>query len=79
MCIFIKKERVCFQLYTSMFHAASSIMKHEGMRGFYRGLSASCLGVAPQMGLQFGFYALLQNFWNSTFNLPQGHHPGMYL
>ncbi|XP_060559610.1 mitochondrial thiamine pyrophosphate carrier-like [Ruditapes philippinarum] len=61
--------------YTSLNHAARSIYRVEGVRGFYKGLTPAVIGIAPQMGLQFGFYALLQNVWNTVFNLPQGHHP----
>ncbi|XP_052818650.1 mitochondrial thiamine pyrophosphate carrier-like [Mya arenaria] len=64
------------KVYRSMYHAASSIIRTEGFRGFYKGLAPACLGVAPQMGLQFGFYSLLQNVWNSAFDLSQRPYPG---
>ncbi|WAQ95647.1 TPC-like protein [Mya arenaria] len=38
------------KVYRSMYHAASSIIRTEGFRGFYKGLAPACLGVAPQMG-----------------------------
>ncbi|KAH3871928.1 mitochondrial thiamine pyrophosphate carrier-like [Dreissena polymorpha] len=64
------------KVYRSMYHAAESIIRLEGVRGFYKGLIPACIGVAPQMGLQFGFYALLQRVWNTALNLPYEHHPG---
>lgn len=64
------------KIYTSFYHAARSIYKTEGVRGFYKGLSPAVLGIAPQMGLSFGFYAFLQNMWNKVFKLPENHHPG---
>ncbi|XP_045212127.1 mitochondrial thiamine pyrophosphate carrier-like [Mercenaria mercenaria] len=63
------------KIYTSFHHAAGSILRTEGVRGFYKGLTPAVIGIAPQMGLQFGFYALLQNIWNTAFSLPQGHYP----
>lgn len=62
-----------------MFHAARTIYMTDGIKGFYRGLVPSCIGVAPQLGLQFGFYALLQNMWNTAFDLAKDHHPSNFL
>ncbi|KAL4241064.1 hypothetical protein ACF0H5_001842 [Mactra antiquata] len=64
------------KIYSSFYHASKSIIQTEGIHGFYKGLTPAILGVAPQMGLQFGFYALFQNIWNDAFRLPKGHHPG---
>lgn len=64
------------KMYKSMLSAGRHIIRTEGVRGFYKGLNPAILGIAPQMGLQFGLYAMLQNSWNTVFHLPKGHHPG---
>lgn len=73
------RTRLCAQgkprVYRSMLHATGSIMHKEGIRGFYKGLLPAVLGVAPQMGMQFGMYASLQRMWNIFFHYHKGHYP----
>ncbi|KAK7506412.1 hypothetical protein BaRGS_00002524, partial [Batillaria attramentaria] len=52
------------KIYSGMGDACRKIMSSEGLRGFYKGLSPSVLQIAPQMGLQFGFYSLFTGLWN---------------
>lgn len=48
--------------YTSMWQGAVDIWKTEGLRGFYRGLGASCLGVSHG-AVQFAVYDSMKSFW----------------
>ncbi|RDW89312.1 mitochondrial carrier protein-like protein [Coleophoma cylindrospora] len=48
--------------YTSMWQGAKDIWKTEGLRGFYRGLGASCLGVSHG-AVQFAVYDSMKSFW----------------
>lgn len=54
------------KIYSGMGDACRQILASEGPRGFYKGLSPAVLQIAPQMGLQFGFYSLFTGLWNRT-------------
>ncbi|ESP03969.1 hypothetical protein LOTGIDRAFT_212149 [Lottia gigantea] len=47
------------KVYNGIVDASFKIMKHEGFKGFYKGVVPALCQVGPQMGLQFGFYAVL--------------------
>lgn len=42
--------------YNSIFHALTSIIKNEGIRGLFRGLVPSVTAIAPNAAIQFGTY-----------------------
>lgn len=44
------------QRYSGVVDCATSIAKKEGMKGFFRGLAANCVKVAPSAGLTFLVY-----------------------
>ncbi|KAH8821503.1 mitochondrial carrier protein-like protein [Xylogone sp. PMI_703] len=48
--------------YASMWHGARQIWHADGVRGFYRGVGISCLGVSHG-AVQFGVYDPLKNLW----------------
>lgn len=64
------------QVYKGMVSAALTIRKQEGLTAFYRGSVPALTTVAPQMGLQFGFYALFTATWNTTFGQSTSNRPG---
>uniref|UniRef100_A0A0B7B1I1 Mitochondrial thiamine pyrophosphate carrier n=1 Tax=Arion vulgaris TaxID=1028688 RepID=A0A0B7B1I1_9EUPU len=57
------------KIYNSMLSAVQTILKEEGVRGFYRGLLPAVAQVGPQMGFQFGFYTAFTGLWNSSLGL----------
>ncbi|XP_076451977.1 mitochondrial thiamine pyrophosphate carrier-like [Babylonia areolata] len=54
------------KIYTSLGDAYRKILMKEGVMGFYKGLIPSLMQIAPQRGLQFGFYSLFTGLWNKT-------------
>ena len=68
---------VLFQIYTSMRHACSCIVKEEGPRALYKGLFPTLIQIAPYTGLQFGFYALFNAIWNTLSGAESSSKPGM--
>ncbi|XP_076451957.1 mitochondrial thiamine pyrophosphate carrier-like [Babylonia areolata] len=54
------------KMYTGIVDAGQKILSQEGVLGFYRGLIPAIIQIAPQMGLQFGFYSLFTGLWNRT-------------
>eukprot|EP00493_Phyllostaurus_siculus_P003023 UN03036 len=58
------------QWYSSMFSGYSQIVDQEGLRGLYRGLNATLLGVVPYMCIQMALHdrlrpTLVQREWSS--------------
>lgn len=51
--------------YRSIWHGTSELWKSEGLRGFYRGLSPSLIGVSHG-AIQFMAYEQLKNKWAVT-------------
>ena len=43
------------------------MVKNEGIRGFYRGLTPALVQVAPYSGFQFAFYTMLEKVWLYSF------------
>ena len=43
------------------------MLEHEGIRGFYRGLTPALTQVAPYSGFQFAFYTGLDKLWKYIF------------
>lgn len=58
----LSSDRGSTGAYTSMWQGAKQIWHGEGLRGFYRGVGISCLGVSHG-AVQFGVYEPLKNFW----------------
>ncbi len=48
------------RVYNSTWHCCQIIMRKEGVKGFYRGLTANSLKVFPLAGFQFVFFDLLK-------------------
>ncbi|XP_054258243.1 mitochondrial thiamine pyrophosphate carrier-like [Macrosteles quadrilineatus] len=44
------------KVYKNMFHGLNHIYKHEGVRGWFKGLSPTLLQIGPLSGLQFASY-----------------------
>ncbi|CAN0909580.1 Mitochondrial substrate carrier family protein B [Linum grandiflorum] len=51
--------------YRGISHALQTICKEEGVRGLYKGLGATLLGVGPNIALSFSVYESLRSFWQS--------------
>ena len=48
-------------VYRGWWQASRLLYREGGVPTFYRGITAACLAVAPQSGLQFGLYSLATN------------------
>ncbi|KAG0249236.1 mitochondrial thiamine pyrophosphate transporter [Actinomortierella ambigua] len=48
------------KVYTGVVQAFQHIYRHDGIRGFYRGMSPSLIQVIPYMGIMFGSYDTLK-------------------
>lgn len=53
------------------------MVKEEGFLALYKGLVPAVTQIGPQMGLQFGFYALFQGVWRQLFEIEQYAKPGI--
>jgi solute carrier family 25 phosphate transporter 23/24/25/41 len=51
--------------YSSTANAFSTIMKVEGIRGFYKGMSANALKVVPNNAIRFAAYEVLKSYFMS--------------
>lgn len=60
------------KIYSSMLSGILTITRTEGARGLYKGLLPAMSQIAPQIGLQFGFYALLKDMWQNISNKHDG-------
>ncbi|XP_066313900.1 uncharacterized protein [Miscanthus floridulus] len=49
--------------YKGIFHAVSTICRDEGVKGLYKGLGATLLGVAPSIAISFSVYESLRSHW----------------
>ena len=59
-----------FQIYSSLYSGIQTMIKEEGFLSFYKGLGAAVAQIGPQMGLQFGFFALFTRLWRGWFDNP---------
>ncbi|XP_076808011.1 mitochondrial thiamine pyrophosphate carrier-like [Clavelina lepadiformis] len=50
-------------LFPKIHDALSHMLKHEGVRGFYRGTTPALIQMVPYSGLQFMSYSFLQAVW----------------
>lgn len=58
-CVALKVNFVVFwQVYRGMLDAARGVVKHQGIRGLYSGLSVTLVEIVPYAALQFGLYDL---------------------
>lgn len=61
------------KIYNSAFHAWSDIIKTQGFFALYRGLGATCLGIAPYAGIKLAVFQNLKNwFGNKNEAKPSG-------
>ncbi|XP_071130456.1 mitochondrial thiamine pyrophosphate carrier-like [Mytilus edulis] len=60
------------KIYSSLYSGIQTMIKEEGFLSFYKGLGAAVAQIGPQMGLQFGFFALFTRLWRGWFDNP-GH------
>lgn len=58
---------VYWQMYRSVVGLGFKMIKTEGFRGFYRGLTPALTQVAPYSGFQFAFYTMLEKLWLFNF------------
>ncbi|XP_020241817.1 mitochondrial substrate carrier family protein B-like isoform X2 [Asparagus officinalis] len=49
--------------YRGISHALYSISRDEGIRGLYKGLGPTLLGVGPSIAISFSVYETLRSFW----------------
>ncbi|CAO2209037.1 unnamed protein product [Urochloa humidicola] len=49
--------------YKGIFHAVSTICRDEGVKGLYKGLGATLLGVGPSIAISFSVYESLRSHW----------------
>jgi len=71
-----------------MFDATQQIVVKERFVGLYRGLVPTLIQIAPQTGLQFGFYSMFRSAWisvtaahtthQSSSSIGQLHTPSLY-
>lgn len=59
-----------------MLSGVLTITQTEGARGLYKGLLPAMSQIAPQIGLQFGFYALLKDVWQKFVDKHNGETSG---
>lgn len=50
--------------YRGISHALCAICKDEGVRGLYKGLGATLLGVGPSIAISFSVYETLRSHWH---------------
>ena len=62
--------------YTSMWQGASEVWKGEGLKGFYRGVGISCLGVSHG-AVQFAVYEPLKKVWRRYLDHSRGLRQGL--
>jgi hypothetical protein len=43
-------------IYNGFFDCAKKILKNENVKGFYKGLPISIIGIVPYFGISFGIY-----------------------
>ena len=55
--------------YKGIKHTATSIYKERGIRGLYRGLNASLIGIVPYVGVNLSAFDILKHY----FQLPKSH------
>ena len=56
--------------YTGIGHAISDIFKREGVRGLYRGIGATLLGIAPYIAINFATFDTLKQIYLPDKNSP---------
>ncbi|CAO2193590.1 unnamed protein product [Urochloa humidicola] len=49
--------------YKGIFHTVSTICRDEGVKGLYKGLGATLLGVGPSIAISFSVYESLRSHW----------------
>ncbi|KAG6547017.1 hypothetical protein Mapa_011634 [Marchantia paleacea] len=49
--------------YTGISHALTTIYKEEGVRGLYKGLGPTLMGVGPNIAINFCVYETLKSLW----------------
>lgn len=50
--------------YKGIGHALGTIRRDEGLKGLYKGMGATLLGVGPNIAINFCVYDTLKSFWN---------------
>ncbi|XP_073014437.1 uncharacterized protein [Typha latifolia] len=50
--------------YRGISHALYAICRDEGVRGLYKGLGATLLGVGPSIAISFSVYETLRSYWH---------------
>lgn len=51
--------------YKGIVDCASNLLKHEGVRGFYRGFVPNLLGILPYAGIDLAIYETLKKFYTT--------------
>ncbi|KAI5819179.1 mitochondrial thiamine pyrophosphate carrier 1 [Pyronema omphalodes] len=59
------------KVYPSIMYSLKHIWKHEGVKGFYRGVGAGVVQVTPLTGIFFCTYEFLRTLSVSSLNLPE--------
>ncbi|EGC37872.1 hypothetical protein DICPUDRAFT_76529 [Dictyostelium purpureum] len=63
---------------SEILQVTKSIYKQDGVFGFFRGLSAGILNIAPFAGLNFTFYELIKEKTESILKTPPIYFPSIY-
>ncbi|XP_066389018.1 uncharacterized protein [Miscanthus floridulus] len=58
--------------YRGISHALYAICRDEGVRGLYKGLGATLLGVGPSIAVSFSVYETLRSHWQVESYIPIG-------
>ncbi|URE35548.1 Mitochondrial substrate carrier family protein [Musa troglodytarum] len=58
--------------YRGISHAVYAICRDEGMRGLYKGLGPTLMGVGPSIAISFSVYETLRSRWQVESDIPIG-------
>jgi solute carrier family 25 thiamine pyrophosphate transporter 19 len=54
------------RIYRSFSHSIAHVYRHEGLSGYFRGLSTALLQIVPNLGIFFGLYEPLRQLYADT-------------
>lgn len=63
----IKTRLAVSRVSKTIWECSKIILREGGVRSFYRGLGASCVGVVPYCGIDLGIYSLLKDSYAARF------------
>ncbi|XP_057289735.1 calcium-binding mitochondrial carrier protein SCaMC-2-A-like [Hydractinia symbiolongicarpus] len=54
--------------YNGIYDCARTVMKTDGIRGFYRGMTPALLGMIPYAGIDLCIYETMKNNWINSYS-----------